>query len=105
MAVESVLDRYANAFSSLDAEGAKAVWPTVNQRNLERAFENLEEQTFELGSCDITVLPPRALAQCKGITRYTPKVGNRRERTEARHWTFRLAQNGQDWSIQSVESR
>ena len=104
-AVESVLGRYASAFSSLDAQGAKAVWPSVNQRNLERAFGNLEEQEFNLGSCDIMVLPPRALAQCSGSARYTPKVGNRRERTESRHWTFRLAQSGQDWSIESVESR
>jgi len=103
--VESVLGRYASAFSSLDAQGAKAVWPSVNQRNLERAFGNLEEQEFNLGSCDIMVLPPRALAQCSGSARYTPKEGNRRERTESRHWTFRLAQSGQDWSIESVESR
>jgi hypothetical protein len=104
-AVESVLGRYASAFSSLDAQSAKAVWPTVNQRNLERAFESLEQQNFDLGACDITVLPPRALALCDGSARYTPKVGSRKERTEARRWTFRLSQDGQDWSIQSVETR
>jgi hypothetical protein len=103
--VESILGRYVKAFSSLDAQGAKSVWPSVNQRNLQRAFESLEEQTFDLGTCDIMVLPPRALAQCSGTARYTPKVGDRRERTESRRWTFRLVQNGQDWSIDSVETR
>jgi hypothetical protein len=103
--VESILGRYVKAFSSLDAQGAKSVWPSVNQRNLQRAFESLEAQTFDLGTCDIMVLPPRALAQCSGTARYTPKVGDRRERTESRRWTFRLVQNGQDWSIDTVETR
>lgn len=104
-AVESVLGRYVSAFSSLNAQSAKAVWPSVNQRNLQRAFDGLEEQVFDLGQCDIMLLPPRALAQCTGTARYTPKVGDRRERTESRRWTFRLVQSGQDWSIDSVESR
>jgi hypothetical protein len=104
-AVESVLDRYASAFSALDAGGAKAVWPSVNQRSLEKAFDTLVQQEFDLGTCDIMVLPPRALAQCDGSARYTPKVGDKRERTVARHWTFRLQQNGQDWSIEKVDSR
>ena len=80
------------------------MWPGVNQRNLERAFESLEEQDFDLGECDITVLPPRALALCNGTARYTPKVGNRKERREARRWAFHLRQSGQDWSIESVDS-
>src|SRR5688572_5856688 len=56
--VESVLGRYARAFTSLDAGRAKAVWPSVNQRNLERAFETLEQQEFDLGACEITVQAP-----------------------------------------------
>jgi hypothetical protein len=103
--VESVLGSYARAFSSLDAGRAKAIWPSVNQRNLERAFETLEQQEFDLGACEISVLPPQATALCDGTARYTPKVGNRRMRTESRRWTFRLRQNGQNWAIESVESR
>ena len=104
-AVQSVLGRYASAFSTLDASRAKAVWPTVNQRNLERAFDGLEQQQFDLGECDIMVLPPRALASCDGTARYTPKVGNRRARTESRRWTFRLRQNADEWTIENVQSQ
>jgi len=104
-AVESVLGRYARAFSSLDARSAKTVWPNVNQRNLERAFEGLQQQHFDLGACDITVLPPRALALCDGTARYTPKVGDRKERIEPRRWTFHLRQDGQDWSIENIDTR
>ena len=104
-AVESVLGRYARAFSSLDARSAKTVWPNVNQRNLERAFEGLQQQHFDLGACDITVLPPRALALCDGTARYTPKVGDRKERVETRRWTFHLKQDGPDWSIEDIDTR
>ena len=104
-AIQSVLGRYAAAFSALDASGAKAVWPTVNERNLARAFESLEEQEFDLGACAIDVTAPRAVASCRGTARYTPRVGNRKMRTESRQWTFRLEAKGDSWSIASVESR
>ena len=104
-AVQSVLGRYASAFSTLDATRAKAVWPTVNQRNLERAFDSLEQQEFTLGECDIMVLPPRALASCDGTARYTPKVGNRKARTESRQWTFQLRQNADEWTIENVQAQ
>ena len=105
-AVEAVLGQYASAFSAMDARRAKAVWPTVNERNLERAFDSLEQQEFDLGACDITVLPPRALALCDGTARYTPKVGNRKTRTESRRWSFALRQTSQqEWAIETVNLR
>ena len=104
-AVEAVLGQYANAFSALDARRAKAVWPTVNEKNLERAFDSLEQQEFDLGACDITVLAPLALALCDGTARYTPRVGNRKARTESRRWSFTLRQTGQEWAIESVNLR
>ena len=104
-AVEAVLGQYARAFSALDARQAKAVWPTVNQKNLQRAFDSLEQQEFDLGACDITVLPPRALALCEGTARYTPRVGNKKARTESGRWSFALRQTGQEWAIESVDLR
>jgi hypothetical protein len=104
-AIESVLDRYTLAFNLLDAHRAKAVWPAVNERNLARAFDSLQEQRFDLGECDITMTPPRATASCEGTASYLPKVGNRKVRAEKRRWTFYLQASGQDWSIESVELR
>jgi hypothetical protein len=104
-AIESVLDRYALAFSMLDVKRAKTVWPGVNERNLERAFGSLQMQEFDLGACDIAVTPPRAVATCSGSARYVPKVGTRNVRSEQRRWTFRLQQRGQDWSIDSVDTQ
>ena len=62
-------------------------------------------RNVDLGACDITVLPPRALALCDGTARYTPKVGDRKERIETRRWTFHLIQDGQDWSIEDIDTR
>jgi hypothetical protein len=104
-AIEAVLGRYASAFNSLDAQRAKAVWPTVNERNLDRAFEGLEQQQFDLGDCDIRVTAPKAIASCDGTARFTPKIGSRRMRVERRQWTFRLQATGQSWTIESVDTR
>jgi hypothetical protein len=104
-AIEAVLGRYASAFNSLDAQRAKAVWPTVNERNLDRAFDGLEQQQFDLGDCDIRVTAPKAVASCDGTARFTPKVGSRKMRVERRQWTFRLQATGQSWTIESVDTR
>ena len=103
--IGEVLKHLQTAYDRRDATLAKAVWPTVNQKNLERAFDSLEQQEFDLGACDITVLAPRALALCDGTARYTPKVGNRKARTESRRWSFTLRQTGQEWAIESVNLR
>jgi hypothetical protein len=104
-AIQSVLARYAAAFSALDARSAKAVWPRVNERELARAFSSLQEQHVELGTCDIRVSGPSAVAACEGTTRYTPKVGSKRVRSDARRWTFHLEQSGSAWSIEDVDTR
>ncbi len=41
-AIENVLGRYRIAFNKLDAGAASAVWPTVNEKTLAKAFERLE---------------------------------------------------------------
>ena len=104
-AVAAVLQRYAAAFSSLDAGAAKAVWPGVNEGALTRAFSSLQEQQFDLGECQIWVTGPSAVASCAGRASYTPRIGNRKPRSEAREWTFYLQQEGQQWSIGTVRTR
>ena len=54
-AIQSVLGRYRDAFNTLDARGAFAVWPGVNERYLARAFERLEEQQLSFDQCRIDV--------------------------------------------------
>ena len=104
-AVADVLQRYAAAFGSLDVGEVKAVWPDVNEGALTRAFSTLQEQRFDLGECDIWVTGASAVASCAGRASYTPKIGNRKPRSEAREWTFYLRQEGPQWSIGTVRTR
>jgi hypothetical protein len=75
-AVAVALNRYQEAFSALDVNAAHAVWPNVDVKALARAFDQLEEQTFQLEGCNITVAGARAQADCGGNARYIRKVGN-----------------------------
>ena len=104
-AVAVVLNRYQLAFSAMDVGAAAAVWPSVDVKALAKAFEQLEEQTFDLEGCNITIAGVRAEAECAGNARYIRKVGSRALRVEPRHWRFRLRQANDDWVIDAVDAR
>ena len=104
-AVRAALSRYRNAFSNLDASGAKAVWPDVDEKTLTRAFNQLEQQLIVFDACNIDVAAARATASCNGRAQFVPKVGSRTPRIESRQWTFTLNRGERDWKIQSVTSR
>jgi hypothetical protein len=100
--VRSVLNRYASAYSALDAAAAQRVWPGVNRAALSRAFEGLASQEIALGDCRIDVAAANAQARCAGTATWSPKVGGGGARTEARDWTFELARAGSGWQIVSA---
>jgi hypothetical protein len=104
-AVRAALNRYRNALSNLDASGAKAVWPDVDEKMLTRAFSQLEQQLIVFDACNIDVAAARATASCNGRAQFVPKVGSRTPRFESRQWTFTLNRGERDWKIQSVTSR
>jgi hypothetical protein len=98
--VNQTLQRYRVAYDDLDARSARAIWPSVNQVALARAFEALESQTLSFDSCDIQVQTNEtATATCRGVARYVPKIGNRDPHTESRKWSFNLRKEGTDWMI------
>jgi hypothetical protein len=99
------LNRYQQAFSALDVNAAHTVWPTVDVKALAKAFAQLDEQTFELEGCNITVAGTRAQADCSGNARYIRKVGSRALRVEPRHWHFNLRQADDQWVIDAVDAR
>jgi hypothetical protein len=102
-AVRAVLDRYQDAFSGLDAWKAKAIWPSVDERALGRAFGQLQKQQIVLESCDVEVAGERAAAACGGRASYVPRVGNKAARVEARWWAFTLRKTGDRWIIDAIE--
>jgi hypothetical protein len=104
LVVREVLARYEGAYSSLDADAASRVWPTVNRTALARAFDGLARQNVSLGNCDVTVSGPAARATCLGTASWTPKVGGG-QRTAERRWNFELRKSGEEWLIQRASAR
>ena len=104
-AIQTALTRYRTAFGELDAQAAIAVWPTVDAKMLERAFDQLEQQQLEFDNCDIAVSGVRATASCSGKAGYVPKIGAKTQRTQARQWRFNLRKANDAWLIEKVDSR
>jgi hypothetical protein len=104
-AIDDVLGRYQAAFTQLDAQAARSVWPAVDSRALARSFAQLESQTLSFDSCAVDVTGARATARCSGTAMYVPKVGNRRARSEDRHWILDLRNTGDRWIITAVDTQ
>jgi len=103
--VRGVIERYRAAYSALDADAVRAVWPKVNARALSRAFDQLATQQIDFAACEIWVDGQRASAGCSGNAEFVTKVGSRSPRLEARTWSFELRKTGSQWTIEAVESR
>jgi hypothetical protein len=104
-AVQQTLDRYAAAYSELDAAAAQRVWPTVNRGALARAFDALASQHVSLGTCRIDVAGAVARASCAGSATWAARIGDRSPRTEARQWSFDLARDGSAWRIVNARTQ
>jgi hypothetical protein len=103
--IQRTLGQYRSAYQLLDAEAAQAVWPSVDVRALSRAFDSLTSQQLAFETCQFDIAGEAATAQCRGSATYTPKVGNRGPKLEPRQWTFHLRKMGEDWKIQSAQTR
>lgn len=97
--VRDVLDRYASAFERLDVRAAKAVRPTLDDRALQRAFEQLDAQQVRFASCSYSISERDANARCRGSATYRPKVGRRVVHVAGREWTFNLSKDDGGWQI------
>ena len=96
-AIRATLGRYEAAYSGLSVPAARAVWPSVDQRALARAFDGLASQRVALGKCDVVVTGASARATCTGSAEWTPKVGGGTKR-QSRHWAF-------DWRIPAARGK
>lgn len=103
--IQRTLGQYRNAYQSLDAEAARAVWPSVDVRALSRAFDTLTSQELAFDTCLYEIAGQAATAQCRGSATYTPKVGSRAAKVEARQWTFHLRKLDEGWKIESAQAR
>jgi hypothetical protein len=103
--IEGVLERYRLAFSRLDADAARVVWPTTDARALSQAFDQLVSQELAFDACDIRVSGTQATASCRGHATYVPRFGRRSARVDARRWQFVLQKLDNEWLIDNVSAR
>jgi hypothetical protein len=103
--IQNTLARYRKAFSALDAGAAHQVWPTVNERTLQRAFARLEQQEVSFEGCRIAADLERAEATCVGTASYVPRVGSRTLRIDRRQWRFSLVKVRDEWLIGAVDAQ
>jgi hypothetical protein len=103
--IQRTLGQYRIAYSRLDAQAARTVWPTVDASALARAFDGLASQELSFDSCRFDIAGESATAHCSGTATYTRKVGGRGPRSEARHWVFQLRKGAEGWTIQSTQTR
>jgi len=97
--VRGVLLDYTRAFERLDVQAAKAIWHSVDDRALQRAFQQLDGQKLHFASCGVSVSGRDANARCRGDATYRPKVGSRVLRLTEREWTFSLSRDNDRWQI------
>lgn len=102
--IREILDRYATAYSQLDAAAASAIFPGLDRRALTRAFDGLASQKVALGACDVRVAIESAIVDCAGSATWTPKIGGG-SRTEPRRWQFRLRNTSGDWQMVAAKVR
>jgi len=102
--IRSTLTRFRTAYSKLDASAARDVWPSVDARALERAFQSLKSQDLHFDSCTMTVTGARAQAACKGRMVYVPRIGDQSPRFASREWNFELRKADERWTIASARS-
>ena len=78
---------------------AAALWPSVDETALARAFAALDRQDVHFERCDISASEARGAAVCVGTVRYLPNVEGAVEKEGRITWTFDLARSGDDWRI------
>jgi len=106
VAIQDLLGRYRTAFGDLDVAGVQQVWPSVNQRSLERAFRQLEGQDLFFFSCTIGVAGRRAEAACVGSSTFIPTVGNHSPQSGPSQWNFKLSKTSAGpWLIDEAQAR
>ena len=102
--IRSTLTRFRTAYSQLDARAARDVWPSVDARALERAFQSLKSQELRFDRCNLTVTGARAQAACTGRATYVPRIGDQSPRFTSREWAFELRKADERWTIASARA-
>jgi hypothetical protein len=105
-AIGDVLQSYRTAYNTLDATSASTIWQGVDTRALQRAFATLSQQTVSFDRCDVRVTTAdRAVASCRGVLQYVPKIGDGSPQQRRLSWDFDFTRAANRWMIASVSAK
>jgi hypothetical protein len=103
-AVIAAVREYEQAYEKMDVSATAAVWPSVDRRELTRAFGTLKSQALDLRNCEVTIAQSQATARCRGTVAYVPKIGSSTPRTGRQEWIFRMRKIGDTWVIDGLDA-
>lgn len=95
--IQMVLEAFAVGYSRLDAGAVKRVYPSVNERELKRAFDDLRSQRMRIQTEGIAVTGNSATATVTLVTVVDSRVGG--QKTNTRQAQFRLEKRNEIWVI------
>jgi hypothetical protein len=105
-AIGGVLQSYRTAYNALDATSASTIWQGLDTRALQRAFATLSRQDVSFDRCDVRVTSAdRAVASCRGVLSYVPKIGDGTPQQRRLSWSFDFQRAADRWLIASVSAR
>jgi hypothetical protein len=102
--VLSVLNRYAAAYSQLEVDAIRSVWPTLPSDLAEqfgRSFSQVRSYQMRLTDCAVSVQDSTATARCQGTASIVPKVGRAPSPAQFSS-TFVLRKVAELWVIDKV---
>lgn len=100
-AVRDAVRAYTSAYSGLDVEAVKAVFPGVNDTALRRAFRSLRSQQVELRGTAVSVSGDAALVSGTWVSSAIGQVGGSAPQRDERPVVFMLAKRNGAWVILS----
>ena len=100
----AVLHEYTRALERFDFRATKAVYPSVNDRELRQSFADLETMRFKFGQCGVSFSASGqdANAWCIGNSTFRPKIGSRVIKYSDQAWQFTLARDEGGWQIREA---
>lgn len=98
-AVRATLTAYAAAYSGLDVDGVKRVYPSVNEPALRRAFGALRSQQVSIQGEQMAVAGDTATVSCTVVATAVGQVGSPAPQRDSRRVVFNLVKRNGTWVI------
>jgi hypothetical protein len=106
VAIGDVLQSYRSAYNALDATSVSTIWQGLDTRALQRAFSTLSQQDVRFDRCDVRITASdRAVASCRGILSYVPRIGDGAPQQRRLSWNFDFQRAAGRWLIAAVSAR